>query len=217
MSALQVPVIGIVGGIGSGKSSVAQALTHYFRCCRLDADTAGHRALECGQVKESIRNEFGDSVFQNQGEIRRAALAALVFGDEPDRIDARRRLEAIVHPVIRETLEQQLANARLSGEFDIVLLDAALLFEAGWNTMCDGIVFLDVPRDLRLARVSLRGWTERELASREASQLDLEEKRRLADLVIDNSQELESAAASVADWIQKSFHITASPEIETRH
>lgn len=217
MSASRIPVIGIVGGIGSGKSSLAGALDLHFRCCRLDADAAGHEALQQEPVKHALREQFGAGIFDAQGQVNRGALAAQVFGESVAQREARHRLEEIVHPVIRQTLETRLQQAQQSGQWDLVLLDAALLLEAGWDRMCHGIIFIDVPRPLRLQRVQQRGWSEADFDRREASQLSLDEKRRRADFVVDNSQSLESAATSVAEWLRTTFHIQSSPETSVSH
>lgn len=207
MSAAWIPVIGIVGGIGSGKTALAGALDRCFQCCHLDADAAGHRALQNKEVIAELRNTFGNDIFDPQGHPLRTAIADRVFGTEPEQVQARRRLEQIVHPRIRRDIVNQIQACRSEGNADLILLDAALLLEAGWSQLCDGIVFLDAPREVRLQRVQARGWNEADLERRELSQMSLAEKKAHADLVVDNSQNLDQAAATVAKWIRKTFDL----------
>lgn len=209
MSAKKIPVIGIVGGIGSGKSTFATALGKYFQCGRLDADAAGHRALLLSDVASALRQTFGNEIFDEQGKVVRSRLAQRVFGAGEEQLAARRRLEQIVHPHIRREIVEQLERHQSRQDCDIILLDAALLIEAGWSNDCDAIIFLDVPVRLRRQRVAERGWTAADLAQREASQLDLEKKRQRADLIVDNSQEIETAARSAAEWIQQRFALSS--------
>jgi dephospho-CoA kinase len=185
----RVPIVAIVGGIGSGKSFLARLLQarHPEAVRVIDGDTIGHEVLNEETVREKIRTEFGLSVFEPDGRINRRAVAQRVFGSGEDETAARRRLEAIVHPRIAEHAEQQIAEARATPAVRLVLLDAALVLEAGWRTWCDAVIFVDSPFSQRSARVQTRGWSEAELRSRESSQLSLDVKRMEADYVIDNS------------------------------
>lgn len=207
MSAARIPVIGIVGGIGSGKSALANALSHYFQCGRLDADRAGHRALERPDVALALKNAFGDQIFDAEGHVLRSELAQLVFGPGESHLAARRRLESIVHPHIRRDIVEQLERHQSFLDCDIILLDAALLIEAGWSNDCDALIYVDTPAEIRRERVASRGWSAAELAKREASQLSLSEKQQRADLIVDNSQSIEAAAALAAKWIKERFQL----------
>jgi dephospho-CoA kinase len=201
MSVRRAPVVGFVGGIGSGKSAVANWLGAKLGAVVLNADEAGHRALERKEVKERIRERFGPDVFDEAGAVIRSRLAARVFGAGEPEQTARRQLEQIVHPVIRRDLEQQIAqNGDTS---DLILLDAAVLLESGWHDVCNALVYVDVSPAVRQERVlRTRNWTSEQLASREASQLPLSEKRAAADLVINNSGSIEQAGQQFLDWYQ---------------
>jgi dephospho-CoA kinase len=195
--------VALIGGVGSGKSALAQWLTHRLRIALIDADAAGHRALLQPGVKEQIRRRFGDAVFDADGNVRRDRLARKVFGTDAAHRSAKRDLEDIVHPVIRGDLRQQIDEARQSA-VDIVLLDAAVLLEAEWNPLCDAIVFLDTPVEQRRARVQAsRGWSADELARREESQLPLAEKRAAADFVVDNSGTLDEAGEQLLRFLRE--------------
>ena len=156
--------------------------------------------LSIPSVKDGLRQAFGDSVFDG-AEICRTSLARKVFGSEIHHKQARTRLEAIVHPEIRRQVEKQLSE--LSDRTEVVVLDAAVMLEAGWNDLCDTIVFVDTPFETRLKRVEEnRGWTADELRRREASQISLEDKRAASEFIVDNSGSLERAVEQLAAFIE---------------
>ena len=206
-----IPIIGVIGGIGSGKTALANEIGKFINVERLDADKAGHEVLKQESSKQQLRNEFGSQVFDEQGEVSRSALARLVFGESDQQRDNRDRLEKIVHPEIRRSLENRLKHLQEEHACDVIMLDAALLLEAGWSEICDAIVFLEVPDEIRLKRVHERGWSKDEFQRREASQLSLEHKRTQADTVIDNSGDLSKAARAFVEWLrQNDFHSNSS-------
>ncbi|HLJ10269.1 MAG TPA: dephospho-CoA kinase [Planctomycetaceae bacterium] len=183
----RIPVIGLVGGIGSGKSHLARQLCERHPIEIVEGDPAGHLVLHDSEVKQSLRKAFGDGIFAPDGEIDRQRLGRLVFGPSPDQIAARSQLEQFVHPKITEILTRQIALARARPDIEAVILDAALLLEAGWRHLCDAVVFIDTSLEQRLARVAKgRGWTRDDLRLREESQLPLEKKRKEADYVLEN-------------------------------
>ena len=185
-------MIGIAGGIGSGKSAVARGLAGRLRVFVVDADRIGHDVLTLPEIKQQIFQTFGADVFVSgaaTGEIDRRQLARRVFGDEAHLKNSLTRLESIVHPEIRRQIQCQIRQHQ--ADHDVILLDAAVMLEAGWNDLCEALVFVEVPFETRLARVvENRGWDETELRRREASQLPLKEKTEAADFVIDNSGSL---------------------------
>lgn len=188
-------MIGIAGGIGSGKSAVARGLAERLRVFVVDADRIGHEVLTLPEVKQQIFQTFGADVFVSgnaASEIDRRQLARRVFGDAPHLKNSLTQLEAIVHPEIRRQMQSQIRQHQ--ADHDVVLLDAAVLLEAGWNDLCEALAFVEVPFETRLARVvKNRGWDETELRRRESSQLPLTEKTEAADYVIDNSGSLEDS------------------------
>jgi dephospho-CoA kinase len=203
MNVRRAPVVALIGGVGSGKSTLAHWLSDRLRVALIDADTAGHQALLQPEVKEQIRRRFGDDVFDSEGNIRRDRLASEVFGTDSAHQSARRDLEDIVHPVIGNDLRRQI-DAALRSEVDVILLDAAVLLEAGWQPLCDAIVFVDVPVEQRRERVRTgRGWTPDDLQRREASQLPLDEKRAAAHLVVDNSGPLAATGEQLLRFLQE--------------
>jgi dephospho-CoA kinase len=199
-----VPVIGLVGGVGSGKSSVAAWVASQGKVAVVSGDEAGHSVLRVRGVKEQLRQRFGSAVFDEQGEVCRRALAQLVFGTSPEQRQARTQLEKIVHPAIRELLTQQISDLRNSNAVDAILLDAAVLFEAGWNDLCDAVVFVEAPPEVRLERVAeSRDWTKQTLDDREASQLPLETKRLASTETIDNQGPVSLGGARLKQILER--------------
>lgn len=189
---VSVPIIGILGGIGSGKSSVVSHVRR-LKLLIVDADRIGHALLDSTAVAAEIRQTFGQRVFRTDGSVDRARLANLVFGREEEHKNALRKLEQILHPAIRCEMTDQTQAA--SQDVDAVIWDAALLLEAGWADQCDALVFIDTPLKVRQSRVEKnRGWTSDELHRREAAQLPVDAKKAKADFVIDNSGSLEAAS-----------------------
>ncbi len=196
------PVVGLVGGVGSGKSTLTRRAAELFGLVAIDGDAAGHRALADSTVKFHIQRHFGESVLASDGTIDRAALAALVFGTSSEHERNKAMLEQLTHPVICREFHQRIASARATAA-PAVLLDAAVLLEAGWRDLCDAVLFIDVPDHLRRSRVAARGWSEAHWRRREASQLSLAEKRRQADAVIDNSGVLDTAVEALVAAIER--------------
>jgi dephospho-CoA kinase len=176
-------VVGLIGGIGSGKSRVADAFVR--RGARVvSGDEAGHEALRQPEVIAWAEQRWGRSVLDGQGNIVRSKVAAIVFQDPEER----KALERVVFPWIGARLKQQLDEGARDPAVQLLVLDAAVLLEAGWNRWCDRIVYVHAPREMRLQRLAeQRGWTEKEVAARERAQLSLAEKASRADDAVDNS------------------------------
>lgn len=211
-------VIGILGGIASGKSQVTRMLAD-LGCGVLDADRAGHEVLKQAEVQQTLRDRWGDAVFDENGRVDRQAVARIVFGDRTQKSintnstkpnprethlpsesnpDAERAfLEQVTHGRIGELLGKQAEEFAATGRVKAIVLDAALLLEAGWDAMCDALVFVAAPRSARLQRALARGWTESEFDAREGAQETLEAKRQRADFEIDNSGDLEHLRGQV--------------------
>ena len=184
---------------------MARALQKRLRVEILDADQAVHRALLDETVRSRLVSRFGPGILSPAGEIDRKGLARLVFGESPTERANRRDLEEVVHPWIRADLLAQLESIRQRGETDVVLLDAPILLESGWSSMCDAVAYIDTPWEARLARVASRGWPAEELRRREASQMPLEEKRRRSDVILDNSGSVDVAAEQLATFVTDRF------------
>ncbi|HEY4760900.1 MAG TPA: dephospho-CoA kinase, partial [Thermoguttaceae bacterium] len=156
-------IIGLLGGIASGKSMVAG---QFARCGAkvLDADQIGHEVLRRPEIEAAVRERWGDKVFDADGRIDRRRLAQIVFGPLPDGPRERKCLEELTHPVIISVIKQELRTFAESGE-KAVVLDAALLEEAGLDRLCDQLIYVDAPPTVRLQRALARGWREEDFAA----------------------------------------------------
>jgi dephospho-CoA kinase len=192
------PIIGLIGGIGSGKSQVAAAFA--ARGARvISGDELAHQALRQPEVKARIAERWGRGVFDAGGEVARKQLAAVVFA----RDEERKALEGIVHPWIRERIRAEVNEARRDPAVRLVVLDAAIMLETGWNEICDRLVFIDAPNAERMRRVAgQRGWTADDLAARERAQLPLTVKAARADHTLDNSGSLVHLGHQVDELLQ---------------
>lgn len=176
------PVLGIIGGIGSGKSLVAKLLAE--RGGRVVAgDQLGHAVLREPAIRDQVGRRW-PQVLGLDGEVDRKQLGAVVFANAAER----RALEALVHPEIERRIREEISAAQGDPGVAFVVLDAAILLEAGWDRNCDRILYVEVPREVRLERMlAQRGWSEREVEAREQAQLSAEVKRQRADAVLDNA------------------------------
>ena len=192
-----LPVIGVVGGIGSGKSSVSRGLAERRSVVIIDADKIGHELLSDSEVKQLLTQQFSSNIINEDGSVSRPAIAALVFGETQSHTTAREALNSILHPRIRIEVRRRISDAETDGKTEAVILDAALMLETGWSENCDTVVFIDVPEETRRQRViDNRGWTAEEFEKREANQFDTDKKKKLANHIVDNSTTLEAASAA---------------------
>lgn len=192
------PVIGIASGIGAGKSTVAGLLGE-LGCEVIDADRLGHEVLADPDVQRAIGRTWGERVLRADGSVDRRRLAEIVF----DSRGALARLNAILHPRIRRLAEARIAAARRRADVPAVVLDAPVLFEAGWNDLCTHLVFVRTPDDVRRQRVrDSRGWDTEHWRSRENSQISLDKKAAGCDYVVENS----SSVPHLREQVRQLFH-----------
>jgi dephospho-CoA kinase len=182
-------VIGVLGGIASGKSAAARLLSADDGVV-IDADRIAHEVLDSAAVRDELARAFGASVLGADGRPDRQALARRVFGSPSDK----HTLESFTHPPIRARIRAAIDEARRRNVRRIVL-DVPLLLENerqhGLVELCDVLVFVDAPLEVREARASAaRAWPAGEVARREAAQLALSAKRARADYVIENRTSL---------------------------
>lgn len=173
-------LIGLTGGIGSGKSTVSAGLAARGATV-IDADAIVHELQEPGtDVFTAIVDRFGDAIVDEDGRLDRPAIAELVFAD-PEELDA---LNTIVHPAVGSEIAARLAAA---GPDDIVVLDVPLLVESGRDDMA-GTIVVDLPEDEAVRRlVEYRDFSEEDARARMERQVSRQDRRERADLVIDNS------------------------------
>lgn len=191
-------LVGLTGGVGSGKSTVAEMMRE-LGADVVDADEATHAVYEPGSPGfDAVVREFGDE-YVDGGRIDRSRLGALVFRDD----DARRRLNSIVHPLVREWMAQRTAEAAERGA-EVVVQDVPLLFENGLERLFSTVVLVYVPEEVQVERlVSGRSFTPERARAMIAAQMPIESKRGLAHHVISNSGTREETLAQVkAVWKQ---------------
>lgn len=174
------PIIGIAGGIGSGKSFVAGVFGE-LGCLVIGSDDLAHAAYADPAVRQTVRQWWGDGVIAPDGGVDRRAIGRIVFGNSAER----QRLEALLHPIV-DRIRHDRMTAAPPGVVAHVW-DSPLLFETGLNARCDATVFVHAEPAVRLNRVAARGWDAAELNRREKSQWPLDKKRDLSDYVLDNT------------------------------
>lgn len=193
------PVIGIAGGIGSGKSFVAR-LFGEMGCAVIDSDAQVRAAYRDAAVRDALRTWWGDDVFLPGGDINRPAISRKVFADEAER----RRLEGLIHPWVAEARGREMAAAADDPQVLAYVWDTPLLFEAGLSAECDAVVFVDAPPEQRLQRVGeTRGWDEAELLRRQKSQWPLDKKKRISDYVVTNTADADYARGQVREVLSR--------------
>ncbi len=176
-------IIGITGGISSGKSSVARMLASLGAEC-IDADEMCHRLILAKGLKDKITERFGNTVLDTYGKIDRTQLAEIVFQDKTSLDD----LCSILHPVVIDQIKSRIVEMEKQGRRKAIVIDAALLEESDLSLMCDFVVFINTGKDNRLKRSQTgRHWPEGELEKRERFQMSLEDKKKKADYIIDNN------------------------------
>ena len=172
--------VGLTGGIGSGKSTAARMLAD-LGAVVLDADAFAREAsLSSSPRFAEIAGLFGPDVVRPDGELDRAAVAAIVFAD-PDKL---RALEAVIHPVVEARIQQELT--RYAGTDTVVVLDSPLLIPMGTDARCDAVVVVACSPQRRLARLLERGMAEDDARARMAAQASLEAMAPHADHILDN-------------------------------
>jgi dephospho-CoA kinase len=192
-----VLVLGLTGGIGTGKSEVTRALAG-LGASVIDADRVGHEAYRPHQgIWQEVVQAFGEEILSPDGEVDRKALGAIVFSQP----DARAKLNGIMHPWMAKEIERRIDQMRQDG-VEVVVLEAALLIEAGWQCLVDELWVTTVDEEEAVTRVSLRsGLSEEQVRGRMATQMPVAEKIRQADVVIDNSGNMEDLQRRVTqEW-----------------
>lgn len=191
-------IIGITGGISSGKSTVARMLAS-LGAEIIDADEMCHRLIHVNEVKSKIIERFGDTIQDMYNKIDRSRLAELVFQDKTCLDD----LCNILHPIVIEQIRTKIAEIEKRGRRRAMVIDAALLEESGLSLMCDFIIFVNTVRDQRVHRSKIsRHWRDGELEKRERFQMRLEDKRKKADYIIDNNFTEENTFRQIKEFWQ---------------
>ena len=191
-------IIGLTGGIASGKSTVSKELRS-MGVPIYDADEASRVAVaKESPALEQVAAVFGREYLTAEGELNRPKVAELVFND----VEARAKLEAIIHKIVWQGAENFLAQCRHEQQ-PLAVLDVPLLIECGWHKRVDSVWLVSVSKELQVERGLQRGGISREnLLARIEAQMSLEEKSRVADVILDNSGTLENIIAQVRQQVR---------------
>ena len=187
-------VIGLTGGIGSGKSTVSRFLAE-LGAVIVDADKVGHNALKAPEIRREIIDAFGEQVLTPGGDIDRGRLGKIVFDDA----EALSRLNRIMHPRMHDIIKAQLEDYRKQ-EVPVVVLEAPLLVEAGWTSTVDEVWVTVAPESMVLKRLRERSeLSEPESLARVRSQISSAERIKHADAIINNDGSLDELKAKVKE------------------
>ena len=193
-------VIGVTGGVGTGKSTVA-GMFRRLGAVVLDADAIAHRLMEPKRLAwRKIIEAFGRGMLNEDGTVNRRRLAAQVFEHD----QRRKRLETILHPGVMRDVRRQLHRLRRARRVQAVVLDIPLLMEVGAQHVVDALVVVTAPPEVQRERVRQRhGWSDAELDARIRAQWDLSAKAALADYVVDNADGVDATRTQVTRIWQK--------------
>ena len=181
-------VLGILGGLAGGKSTVA-ALLAGRGAAVIDADAIGHEVIDRPQVRAALSAAFGEQILDKSGRVERRLLAQAAFGDA-ERVD---KLNGIVHPPILEEIRGRVEEIKRFGQAPLIVLDAALLVETGLDKeLCQALLYVEAPEDVRRERARAERQIEPEqFEKRTQAQVAPQEKRKLADYIVTNNGSLE--------------------------
>ncbi len=176
-------IIGIMGGIASGKSTVAKELAK-MGCAVIDADKMAKELLNNEDVKRTLKSKFGSGIFDENGGIDRKKLAAIVFSDAA----SVRAVNEVIHPKVLEETEKLIEKYRRRPDIKAIILDMPLLAEVGWEKRCDKLIFVRCDEKIRLERAQKKGiLDENELKKRENFQISLDKKLAMAQYIVENN------------------------------
>jgi dephospho-CoA kinase len=170
----------------------------------ISGDKLGHEALHDPAIKAAVIQRWGKGILDAEGSIDRQRLGKIVFADAKQR----QALEVLSFPFIEHRIQEEIARAGDEHEASFIVLDAAVMLEAGWNKFCNRLVYVKVPRALRLQRLAeQRGFSEADVIARENAQWPDAEKEKWADFVIDNSGSPEQLICKVDDLVKKLVYV----------
>jgi dephospho-CoA kinase len=193
------PIIGIVGGIGSGKSWVAKIFGE-LGCLVIDSDQLVRLAYGDPAIRAVLRKWWGDEVFNTDLSVNRSSIAAKIF-DNPVQ---RELLEQLLHPWVDNERKKLMQKAVDDAQVLAFIWDTPLLVENGLDKQCDVVVFVDAPAAVQLERVQRsRGWDQAELERREKSQLPLDKKREISDYVVVNTAEADRLRGQIREIVSQ--------------
>ncbi len=199
------PIIGLAGGIGSGKSFVARAFAE-LGCHVIDSDSQVRAAYDLPEVRAALREWWGSNAFTIDGQINRSWIAQRVFTDAAQRA----RLEGLIHPIVSAERDREMKEVAPNPSVLAFIWDTPLLFEAGLDRECDVVVFVETPDAIRCSRVGQsRGWGADEWIRREKSQWGLDKKRELSDYIVKNTADAAQVRDQVRELLPRILALTA--------
>jgi dephospho-CoA kinase len=186
-------IIGLVGGIGSGKSSVADAF-ECLGCASINADRMAHKILEEENIRLELKKIYGDTIFDDKGAVIKSKLAETAFADKA----SLEKLNNLIHPRVISEIELLIEYYQAQDSVKAIVLDIPLLMEVGWEKRCDFIVFVACDLEKRQERAAQRGeFFKKQLEMRENFQISLDKKAKIADYTINNNSDLISLKKQV--------------------
>jgi dephospho-CoA kinase len=198
--------IGLTGGIASGKSTVA-AMLRDLDCPVLAADALGHELLEPGQTAYAeVVREFGIDILDSYGKVDRTALGEIVFADR----EKRERLNQILHPRIQDVIQKWFTALANPGGPELAVVEAALIFEAGYEKALDQVMVCWCRPEQQVERLLERGLTEEQAQARIAAQMPMQQKRLLADEMIDCSGSLQETETQLQYAVKRLLDAAAA-------
>lgn len=195
-------VIGITGGIGTGKSEVAKIIREKGYVVLSSDEIAKDLMANDDNLKTNLKNLFGDEVYDKSGSLNKSFLASKIFGNSEIHKDNLNRMNALVHPRVIQELINKAEYYSQQGE-EMIFNESALIFEAGLDEGYDAIIVVDAPEELRIGRVmKSRGMSKDKILERMDEQISQHEKKKAADFVIDNSGDINQLQQSVEFILQ---------------
>jgi dephospho-CoA kinase len=188
------PIIGILGGICSGKSTVAREFAK-LGCKVIDADKIAHELLDRKEIKEKITKLFGKGILGSEGNIEHKKLAGVVFKDS----NKLALLNEIIHPLVLKRVEELIDKYEGQNQVKAIVMDMPLLAEIGWTERCDKLIFVNCRQKIRAERAKKLGFDKNQLKIRENFQISLDKKRSLADNTVENNSDFSAMVRQVAD------------------
>lgn len=196
----KMKVIGLTGGVGAGKSTVLDCLEKKYSAFVIQADQAGHRVMEPGEIcYDAVTALFGKKVIKSDKTIDRRMVSDVVFGNE----EMRRKLDEIIHPAVKSLVLERIGEERAAGR-GLFVVEAALLLEDHYDAFCDQIWYVHTDREVRIRRLEeSRGYSREKAESIMARQASEDFFRAHADVVIDNSGTPEETYRQIEEGIRK--------------
>ena len=188
------PIIGILGGICSGKSTVAREFAK-LGCKVIDADKIAHELLDRKAIKEKITKLFGKGILDSEGNIEHKKLAGVVFKDSGKLA----LLNEIIHPLVLKRVEELIDKYNGQNQVKAIVLDMPLLAEIGWTERCDKLIFVNCRQKIRAERTKKLDFDKNQLKIRENFQISLDKKLKLTDNTIENNSGISALVRQVAD------------------